>query len=516
VRDRQALVWLCAGFLCLSLFLIRVHSPRVFFIGEGDDESYFAYARTVLVDRDLNFSNEPLQTLRGPNASMQAARYSIGPGLAWIPFLAIGRLVPSQTSNQVSLAEWIAACLGTICLGLGSVLALFFLLRRFFSVDTAFWAVVCVWLSSPLLYYLFRRPLMSHGAEFFFLSAACALVAFVRHDSPRWHFVLIGACLGWLFLSRWMDAPYVAALGLLTAFIVVRTPGKPLGRLAFLATSAGLAAAAQFLIWRHLTGHWYPGVVMFDLPAVRSSVVFSVFPWTWRHLRDLFIGSGWGIIWLSPVLWLAIPGLFLPASHQRLRYLRVALALSAVLTFWVAANWPSHGGEFGSRYLIPCWALFTLGFALLLDRLVEHPRLRLTAIAIGLTSAVVSVAFVSLFKSNATTLTLHVGPTAYGLPSDWVNETFAKEAWRSLFNPGLVASSFAPSLGGYLFFSLVAGWDPVATHLQPLAEYFQQHGTPSLGSLLFIVCGLLSIGAGCFMAALAIQKRLAQDVLDGF
>ena len=47
------------------------------------------------------------------------------------------------------------------------------------------------------------------------------------------------------------------------------------------------------------------------------------------------------------------------------------------------------------------------------------------------TSVMFSITLLSLFKSNADTLTLHIGPTKYGLPSDWINNEFVRYAVSS-------------------------------------------------------------------------------------
>jgi hypothetical protein len=505
MTDKRAINLLCGAFVMCALLLTRIHGPKLFFIAEGDDLSYFAYARTLVMDRDFSFRNEPFPTFQTERANLQAARYAVGPGLLWVPFLALGHITARCISNGVAEADlslgitpihWLSASMSSVLYGLAGFLFLYLFLRRFFSPAVSTWSVLLAGFSSPLLYYLFRRPLMAHSAEFFSLSASAYAVSGLAPTAPRPRVVLAGLFTGLLFLCRWNDAPYVAAFlfwGLWNLRLSGTSVWRPNVRQVLFAGTAGLAACLQLVVWKTLTGSFYPGPAMFDLGIVKSSVLFAAFPWTLRHLADLFFGKDWGVFLLAPFLLLVVV-LSLGHALGRPRLVpRLVLTLPAFFICWIAANWPSHGGEYGNRYLISIWILLGFLCAEVLDRLQAARWPRRIFLAAGAVSLLYSLTALSLFKSNSDTLTLHVGPTLYGLPSDWVNHDFARNAFHeTVRRPASAAMTLGPSVAGYFIVKALgsAGLLPGAAS-ESAARYFEKHTppTPSSWAVFFVMLG---------------------------
>lgn len=516
MNDRAAIRILTLLFISLFFLFTRVHGPKLFFIGQGDDESYFSYARTLLFDRDLDFSNEPLATFQGtsqPNIS--AARYAIGPGLLWTPFLAAAHLMspldryshPEVKREGIGALHWLMVCAASILYGWASYLLLYLFLRRYFNPSASFWSTVLVGFSSPLLYYLFNRPLMSHSAEFFTLSATAYLVSGLDATSSTRRILITALATGSIFLCRWMDAPYVMALGL---WALWNLRGKPQGltwlnlKQILFTVILGMTGSIQLLVWHYLTGMFYPGIAMFDLGIMKSSVLFSVYPWTARHFVDLWVGKDWGILWTSPVIALTLPALFVWKKWEPRELAKAVLLVPTGITFLVASNWPSHGGEYANRYLIPAWLFLTFLFAEGWSILqVKNRRAPNVMLGLGLIAFVLSLLVLTLFKSNSDSLTLQVGPTLYQLPSDWVNHRYAAEAYHTLVtSPDYAPSTFGASLLGFAVFKWLGA---LSVTVGPLATYFEKHpapdGVPLLVMTLFVLIGTLLI------ARLAMKSR---------
>lgn len=516
MSDRAAIRVLTFLFLSLFLLFTRVHGPKLFFIGQGDDESYFSYARSLLFDRDIDFKNEPLATFQGtvqPNVS--AARYAVGPGLLWTPFLAMSHLLspldrssPSDLKREgIGTLHWLVVCGASILYGWASYLFLFLFLRRYFDASASFWSTILVGFSSPLLYYLFNRPLMSHSSEFFTLTAAAYLVSGLDPASSTRRVFISAITTGSIFLCRWMDAPYVMAFGLWAIwnlhsepFTLTRLNKRQMLFIGIL----GVTGSLQLLLWHHLTGLFYPGIAMFDLGIMKSSVLFSIYPWTARHFLDLWVGKDWGILWISPVIALALPALFVWRKWGHRELAKAVLLVPTAMTFLVASNWPSHGGEYANRYLIPAWLFLTFLFADCVAMLeFNYRRAVIFLLGLGGLSYLLALLMLTLFKSNADTLTLQVGPTLYQLPSDWVNHRYAAEAYRTLVSsPAYAPATFGASLLGYMAFKLLGIFHIT---IGPLAAYFEKHPAPDpipLGVMtLLVLIGTL------VMANLAIKSR---------
>lgn len=501
MTDKKAVALILVFFSLCFMFLTRIHGPRIFFFAEGDDVSYFAYARAVVLDQNIAFENSPLLSYRNGRGKFLAARYAIGPGFLWSPFFLLGHVVShvfgnpmdETVRNGTSDLHWLFVGMGSLLFGLAGFLFLYFFLRRFFSAFSSCWSVILVGFSSPLLYYLFRRPLMAHSCEFFCLAAAAYYVAGLSRESNGRQILSAAFLTGLIFLCRWNDAPFVAAFALWGS-VRLRKPWM------FLA-GIGAVSILQLLAWKYLIGYFYPGPAVFGSDDIKSSIVFAIFPWTFRHLRDLFFGKDWGIFLLSPVTLLTLTASLMVIREKSRMWPRLALLLPALPVCWIAANWPSHGGEYGNRYILPLWMAFAFLFAEILDHLSERKSflLRRGFVVISAGALLVSFLSLSLFKSNSDTLTLHVGPTLYEHASDWVNHSYTVNAYHEIMtDPVRSLMTLGPSPAGYFGLRLLDMFHLVPAGVaEKFGDYFIKHGTPTTGYWA-IFFSVFTIGASLY------------------
>jgi hypothetical protein len=154
----------------------------------GDGVSYYVYTRSLVKDGDLDFTNEythyemidradlAVPTRTGRRRSI----FSIGPGLAWIPFFLIGEAVARAEAllgRGVDLSGYgrehvNAVALGSLLYGFAAVVWIHRVLRRHFSAEAALLASVLVWWATFLHWYMVHQPTMSHAVS----TAGAALV----------------------------------------------------------------------------------------------------------------------------------------------------------------------------------------------------------------------------------------------------------------------------------------------------------------------------------------------------
>ena len=193
------------GSLVLALLFILslpAVTPRLY---ASDEIEYFAYLRSLWFDRDLSFENEyryfydrgiarafgfretflelTTETGRRPNFA------TIGCALLWAPFYALGDLV----ARTLAAAGWPAAVDGFSRPYLAAVTygsALYGFLGVWLSVVAArrivgqgHLAALLVWLGTPLLFYMYVAPGMSHANSAF--AVAAFVVAWLR-IRERW------------------------------------------------------------------------------------------------------------------------------------------------------------------------------------------------------------------------------------------------------------------------------------------------------------------------------------------
>src|SRR6185437_7654785 len=161
----------------------------------GDGVGYYAYARAIVVNHNLQF--EPNWLRANPSfylgridapGHLRADQYtrtghldnhfSIGPALIWIPFLAIthvavhgvdhlGARIPADGFSwpYIDTMAFITALAGFLGLFLS-----FHLARKYFSERWAFLATLAIWFTSSLLAYMYFNPSWSHAHSAFIVA----------------------------------------------------------------------------------------------------------------------------------------------------------------------------------------------------------------------------------------------------------------------------------------------------------------------------------------------------------
>ena len=140
--------------LLVGLSLVHLRGYRL----RGDAMWYYAYARSLAFDRDLDFSNEyrrlGVDHFRGSQPVRETGlprnTFPIGAGLLWIPFLVLGhvgtglRNVYGQPTAYDGFSDPYlhAVALGGLLIGWLGLLVLDRLLRRWFSPGVSFAASV--------------------------------------------------------------------------------------------------------------------------------------------------------------------------------------------------------------------------------------------------------------------------------------------------------------------------------------------------------------------------------------
>ena len=183
----------------------------------NDGARHYAYCRSLCLDHDLDFTNEfehyaragELEEIRlDAQTGRPGNSQGIGSGLLWAPFFLAGHLVAWISGAPTD--GYSAPYVGMVCLGttfyaiLGLVLLTRVLCWRFGS-HAALVAVLGTWLGTPLAFYMYLHPSMSHGCSFFL--AALLLWEYERwRKTPRaWHFLAMGLTAGLAVATRVND-----------------------------------------------------------------------------------------------------------------------------------------------------------------------------------------------------------------------------------------------------------------------------------------------------------------------
>jgi hypothetical protein len=388
-RGRRVLL---AAFL-LTLPLV---TPRL----RGADEiEYFAYLRSAVFDRDLDFENEyrhfharDPEGLAGFRATFLDRREEatgrpinfapLGSALLWSPFYllahagvrvagALGATIPADGFSTPYVA---AVCFASALYGFLGLLLSHAMLLRFGAVSdaAATLAVLALWLGSPVLYYVTLAPGFAHAASLFATALLIWLFLRARARPPRegvrlLDWVLVGAAGGLAALVREQDGLLLVVPGAWLLWEARRRLRASLLRGAVMVATAVLVFAPQLLAYRAINGRFGP-----------SRLVGRKMSYTSPHLLEVLFDPAHGLFFWSPLLLLAVAGLLVALARPRdaeERRLTALLGLGLLAQAWINGcieSW-SQAGAFGSRRFVGVTVVFAWGLGLLLHRL--QPRL---------------------------------------------------------------------------------------------------------------------------------------------
>ncbi len=368
-----------------------------------DNNFYFAWARSMVLDRDLDFQNDLgfvaenkslgetsrviadfLNTTPKTANGYIPNKYGMGMGLLALPSLYLGNavfhlygLISGFEVKEFSRSyPWIFA-LNAILFGFLGVAGSYRLLARLYGQKTAFGAVSTGLLGLPLGYYIWYEPTMSHAMSF---AIATLYIGTVIHwakiltghrQNQAWRPLLLtsiamGFLLGISCTIRYTNlvfaiVPFVLAASILKANEADRTHSLS-GVLSLCLPGAFAGALAgffpQLLAWKQIYGSWF-------LYTYQGEGM-SVWP---EHAFDILFGLRNSLFVWSPLAMIAIAGLCMGA------FKRNPLALSGLIVFlgfvWIYGSWECYwlGNSYGMRGLVDCSFFFLLGFAEIFSRL---------------------------------------------------------------------------------------------------------------------------------------------------
>jgi hypothetical protein len=348
----SARILLTLGLIVHLLLFLRIGvlwAPGYTYRGPtgADRVFYYAYVRSLVIDRDLDLTNEI--AMRPPSTGLMVEggkplnKYPIGTPLLSLPTFALTHgLVLAGNSLGLTHVEpdgysppyALSYAVTQMLWALFGAWLMYRALLRYFDPQTAALAVVTTWFSVHALHYVAVDLMMSHAAAVFSI-AWCSYEAVRLRESPgqwsRWF--AVGASSALAVLVRYQDAVYLivpACAGLIaTAHLMHTDHRKRLLALAGCgAAGFGLIFAPQVVAWRAIFGSWVTNSYQRE---------FS-FHWLTPPFREVLCDPVTGLaVWL-PALALGLAGCFALAVRRR------DLIAGAAGIAWVA-----------NLYVISCW-----------------------------------------------------------------------------------------------------------------------------------------------------------------
>jgi hypothetical protein len=401
-RQGRLALYVLLGLVLFVVGLAAVSFKPKFELAVSDARAYYVYLPSLVIDGDLDFSNQVLEHWDGDcpppwertPLGLVKDKYPIGVALTLAPsFLTAhvlahaghaltgaswcvpdGYSVPYQVCNfawSLALVVWSMALTDRLLTeGLGANAVLSGL------------AVLAVWLGSPLLYYTFREPFMAHAPGAVWVSASVFLVWRLRCELDQgrlstWRLGLLAFTAALALVCRPSNA---FLLPFLVYLLVCIARAGQAGRLLRLlpAVLAGLVPLyAQALVWYGLHGRF-----------VLDSYEGEGFRWAHPAAWQTLFSSRHGLFFWSPLLLVSAAGAGW-RLWRRPHPLLACCAASFLLLWYCNSAWHLwwFGDAFGGRAFVELSSLFVLGLAAALEEVSRWGRWPRRALMTGLALA---------------------------------------------------------------------------------------------------------------------------------
>jgi hypothetical protein len=383
---RRAVWWLVAVFVAsLPAVTTRIYA--------SDEVQYFAYLRSLWFDRDVSFENE-YQSFYARGVAADAGFHetflerttetgrrinfgTIGCALLWSPFYAGGDLVAVATGaprDGYSRPYVSAVAYGSAVYGLFALLLALDLATRL--TGRGLGPVLATWLGTPLVFYMYVAPPMSHACSAFAVALFVWTWWKVRRSWSLRGSVALGATGGLMAMVREQDIFFLVGpamdLGLCLVRHVRDGEAPRASRLLRAGITAGLAFGLallpQLAAYQALNGYPRP-----------SRLVLRKMSWNAPHALEVLASPSHGLLAWTPLAAIALAGLVVlwrsaaveaevPPEDRR-RFALCALVMFA-LQVYIAGSVESWtvAGAFGQRRFVATTVLLAVGLATLLAR----------------------------------------------------------------------------------------------------------------------------------------------------
>jgi hypothetical protein len=366
-----------SGFLFCT-FLVR-HRGAIF--KEGDPLGYYLYARSIVHDGDIDFSNElsffkkPGTQLVGgiglfnPRTQRYTNQYTIGFPLLVLPFYGTFSAIVSHWYHERSdwLLDQTIFCLGSILLGILGIWLSYKFVSYYFSSEISLLATVIFWVSSPVIFYFIVEPYLSHLASIFGVSAFLCLWK-TESISSNLRAILMGLMAGIITMVRQQEVLMI----IIPIAFAVFSPNFSLRRITILRdailfiASFLLAFSIQMIVWKILTGHF----------LVFSYSEGQYFDFSAPKLFKVLFSSNHGLLIWHPIFLICLLGLIF--SRTLSRPAKIAFLIAFLFQLYVTSSWWMWwmGHSFGNRAFLGLTPIFILGLSAFLKEFLQAGRVK--------------------------------------------------------------------------------------------------------------------------------------------
>ena len=357
-------------------------TPR---IAESDAIEYFSYLPSILFDHDVSFEDEYRHFYdedpqgRGgfketflDRSTPTGLKLNFGPmgtAVLWSPFyiathvgvVVAGALGADVEADGMSQPYRTAVSLASAFYGALGLLLSYRLARRYAEPLVCFIAVVALWWATPVAYYMYIAPGMSHAASLFTVAVFFSLGPWVVASPSVRRWAVWGASAGLMALVREQD--FFFAVAALAALVASGEQRRRAQRAAAFGVSALLIFSPQLVVYQILNGR----------PLPSHHIQDKMF-WYSPHALEVLFSTEHGLYFWSPILLLFTVGGLLLLRRERAVGIALLLGLASQVYISGAVDSWTQAGGFGARRFIGATVIFAVWGATLFALVASYTR----------------------------------------------------------------------------------------------------------------------------------------------
>jgi len=376
----------------IVLFLLTI--PFIHAQVRGDGVAYYAYARSLLIDHNLQFAGDwdnpakelllvrldSRHVLQNPitKTGHLPNYWSVGPAVLWSPFLVaahlmvlgVNRLGWHINADGRSWPYLVAMASATALYGFTGIFLAYRLARNYAEERWVFLATVGMWLGSPLPLYIYLDPSWSHAQAVFCTSLFLWYWLRTRSSRTNRQWVILGLISGLMIDVRFDSIVFLLAplLEALPAYYAAwrsrQSDPQQLAKLPY----------SHFLYVMGFCVGFLPTMISRQI-IFGNPLRFGMYtsqPWNWTS--PAFVGvlfsTNHGLLVFTPIVVLALAGLFLlcrSAHPEGKIYAAITLAFYCLISFF---PWWHTTIGLGNRYFLSLTPIFVVSLAFAFSRAV--------------------------------------------------------------------------------------------------------------------------------------------------
>jgi hypothetical protein len=391
-QERSTAIVAVDRFHLLILAVVFVITlPLVNPLVHGDGVGYYAYLRAPAIQHNFQFEEDWRHANLGfvlqrvnPADQLTADQFtstghvsnlfSIGPAILWSPFFLLAHatvLIANQLGGHIpadgfSLPYRALVAFGSAFYGFCGLLFSYLLARKYVNGSWALLATLGVWIGSSLPVYMYFNPFWSHAHSAFAVALFLWYWDLTSPDRTFKQWLLLGLISG-LMLDVYFPNGAFLVIPLAESLQIYIKDLREKDRAAVLRQfGANLIFLAVLVI------SIFPTLITRKIifGGMFSFGSYTALPWNWHapYWLAVLFSSDHGLISWTPLLGLALVGLFLPLAGAR--RVKAYFALGTAAFFYVISSYPYwHGmSSFGNRFFISLTPIFIFGLAVFLEQ----------------------------------------------------------------------------------------------------------------------------------------------------